>query len=102
MQTIKLPDLYSDGRHGVTRLWLASGGARVGALYGSDMRYPAAAVCWDAVRRRSLWDINLSDGDDEYADPVFDRDVTRVVYEGRANWAWNVPGGLFVRELETG
>ena len=102
MQTIQLPDLYSDGRHGVAKLWLAPGAARVGALYGSDIRYPAAAVCWDAVGRQALWDINLSDGDDEYADPVFDRDVTRVVYESPPNWAWNVPGDVRVRDLATG
>lgn len=105
MQTIQLPRFPSDRGENVTRLWLAPGAARVAAVLGGSVTYAedmAAAVCWDAVERRSVWDISLEDGDDEYADPVFDSGLTRVVYESPPNWAWNVPGDIRVRDLATG
>lgn len=100
MQTLQLPKLFSLGN--VTRLWLTPGAARVGAVLGADIRHGTTTVCCDVPDRRLMWEIGLEDHDNAYADPKFDRDLTRVVYEGRENWAWNVPGGLFVRELDTG
>lgn len=102
MQTIQLPSLASEERENVTKLWLAPGAVRVAAVYGEEIRYNSAAVCWDAAERRSLWDINLEDSETEYPAPEFDRDLTRVVYESLGNWAWGMSGSLRVRAIATG
>lgn len=105
MQTIQLPRFPSDRGENVTRLWLAPGAARVAAVLGGSVTYAedmAAAVCWDAPTGTAVWDINLEDGDNEYAEPVFDVGLTRVLYETPGNWAWNTPGDVRVRDLASG
>ncbi len=54
MQTLTLSNPLPEYGTNVTRLWLAPGLARVGAVFGNDIRYNgAAAVCWDTAARRA-------------------------------------------------
>lgn len=104
MQTIQLPRVSPNRGESVTKLWLAPGGARVAAVLGEGVEADevAAAVCWDAATGRAVWEIDLDDSDNEYAVPDFDRDLSRVMYESRGNWAWNTSGDVRVRDLASG
>ena len=80
MQTVKLRSLFPHAGTNVTRLWLAPGAVRVGAVLGHNILGNGAGLCWDTGAGRVLWETALHDEVETFPEPDFDRDLTRAVY----------------------
>ncbi|MBN9122277.1 MAG: hypothetical protein J0I06_24575 [Planctomycetes bacterium] len=86
----------------VTRLWLAPGRARIGAVLSEDIRYNQVGLCWDTAARRAIWEAVLYDDAEPYPDPDFDRELARVIYLVSPGWESPEPRYLCIRELASG
>jgi WD40 repeat protein len=80
MRTFKLVSPASRYAPDVTRLWLASGLTRLGAIFGSGIRDNIVAGCWEGGSREALWTVDMCDRVENLPDPDFDRELTRAVY----------------------
>lgn len=86
----------------VTRLWLAPGLARIGAVFGDSIFYNQVVLCWDTVAQHMSWEAAIYDDDETYPDPDFDRELARVVYLVSPSWEVPQPSHFRVRELANG
>ncbi|MDY3562211.1 WD40 repeat domain-containing protein [Gemmata sp. JC673] len=105
MQVLKLATEQPEAGTDVTRLWLGPGLARIAVVFGNGVPFNGSVLCWDASAGRALWRAPLQDDDDTYADPDFDRDVTRCAYTvapDRDDTDDASEGGVAVCDLATG
>lgn len=101
MQILKLDNSLGLGSN-VTRLWLAPGLARLGAVFGDDILYNAVGLCWDTTTHRAIWESYLLDSNENYPDPNFDRELTRVVFTVPPDWDEGRSDYLCIRVLASG